>query len=193
MKQTYKHWPGYQAFTARHNRISTKFSEIAEHSMLISYSRIDCAIIGLSLVSTTHEMPAPRRKLQATVQETLTPPDELKDSQSIAKIKGAAGNNLYNVELPGSRQLLVELDPRFRSTIWLKRGGFVLVDTATLAERDNKINGEIINVVRDEKTWRKAPFWPQEFVKKTVVNDDSDEEEESKVGRMPTSDDENDT
>lgn len=135
-------------------------------------------------------MPPPRRKLQATVQETLNPPDELKESQSVARIKGAAGNNLYNVELPDSKTLLVELDARFRSKIWLRRGGFVLVDTATLADRDNKIDGEIINVVRDEKVWRKASFWPQEFVKKSAVSTDSDEEEEStsRVGQMPPSD-----
>lgn len=141
-------------------------------------------------------MPAPRRKLQATVEETLTPPDELKSTQRIAKIKGAAGNNLYNVELPNAKTLLVELDPRFRSTIWLKRGGFVLIDTATLAERENKIDGEIINVVRDERAWRKAPFWPREFMKKATISTDSDDEEEeekSKVGQMPPSDEESDT
>lgn len=139
-------------------------------------------------------MPAPRRKLQATVQETLTPPDELKSTQCIVRVNGAAGNNLYNVELPNAKTLLVELDPRFRSTIWLKRGGFVLIDTATLAERDNKIDGEIINVVRDERVWRKAPYWPQEFVKKTTISTDSDEEEEeSRVGQMPPSDEESNT
>ena len=140
-------------------------------------------------------MPPPRRKLQATVQETLTPPDELKDSQTIARIIGAAGNNLYNVELPGSKTLLVELDARFRSKIWLKRGGFVLVDTATLAERDNKIDGEIINVVRDERAWRKAHFWPQDFAKKATISTESDdeEEEESRVGKMPPSDEESES
>lgn len=140
-------------------------------------------------------MPPPRRKLQATVQETLTPPNHLKDSQSIARIIGAAGNNLYNVELPGSKTLLVELDARFRSKIWLRRGGFVLVDTSTLADRDNKIDGEIINVVRDERAWRKAPFWPQEFAKKSLVSMESDDEdeEESRVGKMPPSDEESES
>lgn len=140
-------------------------------------------------------MPPPRRKLQATVQETLTPPDQLKDSQSIARIIGAAGNNLYNVELRNSETLLVELDARFRSKIWLKRGGFVLVDTATLADRDNKIDGEIINVVRDERAWRKAHFWPHEFAKKSAISAESDDEdeEESRVGKMPPSDKESDS
>ncbi|KAK5094031.1 hypothetical protein LTR70_005473 [Exophiala xenobiotica] len=130
-------------------------------------------------------MPPPRRKLQATVEETLTPPAALSDGQHIARIKNAAGNNLYNVELAG------ELGARFRSTIWLKRGGFVLVDANTLADRENKIDGEIVNVVRDEKAWRKAPFWPKEFAKKFTITSDSDEEE-STVGKMPPSEDEDD-
>ena len=133
-------------------------------------------------------MPPPRRKLQATVEETLYPPVVLNDGQHIARIKSAAGNNLYNVELADTKMLLVELDARFRSSIWLKRGGFVLVDTKTLADRENKIDGEIVNVVRDEKAWRKASFWPKEFAKKSVIIDQS-EEEESTVGKMPPSDD----
>ena len=134
-------------------------------------------------------MPAPRRKLQAVVDETLTPPDSLATGQFIARIQGAAGNNLYNVELPDQKSILVELDARFRSKIWLKRGGYVLVDTKTLAERANKIEGEIVNVVRDEKAWRKAAYWPEEFKKKTVPMNDSDDEE-SRVGKLPPSDSE---
>lgn len=123
------------------------------------------------------------------MDETLTPPDTLEDGQLIAKIKSAAGNNLYNVEASDQTALLVELEARFRSKIWLKRGGYVLVDTKTLADRSNKIDGEIINVVRDEKAWRKAPYWPKEFVKRPITSTDSDEEE-STVGKMPPTDSE---
>lgn len=57
------------------------------------------------------------------------------------------------------KTILVELNPRFRSTIWLKRGSYVLVDTSPHLERGNKLKGEIVNVVRDEKEWRKAAYW----------------------------------
>lgn len=120
----------------------------------------------------------------------MTPPDDLKEGQYITRIKAAAGNNLYNVETADSKVMLVELEARFRSKIWLKRGGFVLVDTTTLAGRDNKIDGEIVNVVRDEKAWRKATFWPAGFVKKPPRQTDDSEEEESTAGKMPPSDDE---
>lgn len=62
-----------------------------------------------------------------------------------------------------------------------------MVDTATLAERDNKIDGEIVNVVRNEKAWRKAQFWPKEFAKKSIASTESDEEVESRVGQLPPS------
>lgn len=135
-------------------------------------------------------MGPPRRKLQETVEATLTPPDSLEHGQVIARVIKAEGNNLYSVELTSGKAVLVELPAKFRSTIWLKRGGFVVVDTTTLADRDNKLAGEVVNVVRDEKRWRKEGYWPKEFAKKSTPTISEDEEEESTVGKMPPSDDE---
>ena len=105
-------------------------------------------------------MGRPKRNLLATAEETSTPPAILGEGQTIARVKKAEGNNLYSVELPsGKESLLVELPSRFRSQIWIKRGGFVVVDTSAFEERDNKLDGEIINVVRDEKHWRKQAYW----------------------------------
>jgi probable RNA-binding protein EIF1AD len=100
------------------------------------------------------------------------------------------GKDLYTVQTADSSDLLAELEARFRGTIFVRRGGYVLVDTATTAARENKIQGEIVNIVRDEKAWRKRPFWPQEFVRKSATEDS--DEEDSLVGKMPPSDDEED-
>lgn len=108
---------------------------------------------------TTCTMPRPKRQLHATVEDTLTPPDSLSATQAIARITKGAGNNLYNAELPNKKPILVELEPKFRSTIWIKRGSYVLVDMEALADRENKLDGEITNVVRDEKAWRKMGYW----------------------------------
>ena len=57
---------------------------------------------------------------------------------------------------------VLELAQRFRNTIWIKRRGFVVVDLTPSEERskaNSKVQGEIINVVRDEKEWRKMPYW----------------------------------
>lgn len=68
----------------------------------------------------------------------------------------------------------------------------MLVDTNAMQDRENKLRGEIVNVVRDEKRWRKEKYWPKEFVKQPAaasLGDDEDEdEEESRVGKMPSSD-----
>ncbi|KAJ5893519.1 hypothetical protein N7495_005210 [Penicillium taxi] len=133
-------------------------------------------------------MGPPRRKMLATAQETLTPPAELTETQLIARAIKATGNNIYLIELSNKTQMLVELPARFRSTIWIKRGSYIVIDTKASDERENKIGGEIINVVLDEKAWKKASFWPKEFVKQPVAAADSDSEEESRVGKMPSSD-----
>jgi probable RNA-binding protein EIF1AD len=153
----------------------------------------------------------PKRNLHAIDQETTTPPDALPATQQIARVHSAAGNNLYRVELPSSSTnssttpsstdttssptILAELPLRFRHTIWIKRGMYVVVDTAALAERDNKLGGEIVNIVREEKEWRKMPYWPKEFPvgrswATAAGDDDSSEEEEDRGPRMPSSDDE---
>ncbi|KAF2129310.1 nucleic acid-binding protein [Dothidotthia symphoricarpi CBS 119687] len=132
-------------------------------------------------------MPRPKRNVLATMDSTLTPPDTLPPSNSLARITKAEGKNLYNAELPDGTEVLVELEAKFRSTIWIKRGSYVLVDTAAMADRENKLDGEIVNVVRDEKAWRKMAYWPKEFAKKSTYIADSDEEE-STVGKMPPAD-----
>ncbi|KAL4741961.1 hypothetical protein BDV11DRAFT_167649 [Aspergillus similis] len=131
-------------------------------------------------------MPPPRRKVLATAEETMFPPDELAQGQEIARVIKATGNNIYSVQFSSKQTALVELPAKFRSTIWMKRGSFVVVDTNALDTRDNKLGGEIVNIVRDEKAWRKAHYWPKEFVKQPVVA--SDDEDESNVGKMPSSD-----
>ena len=130
-----------------------------------------------------------RRKVRAAAEDTLTPPESLTQGQMIARVVKNQGKDLYNVETADAAELLVELEARFRGNVFVRRGGYVLVDVTLAAERENKIQGEIVNVVGDEKAWRKQSFWPQKFVKKTVV-DDSDED--SVAGKMPPSGDEDD-
>lgn len=135
-------------------------------------------------------MPRPKRDLHAVAQETVTPPAQLPNDHHIARVKHNAGSNLYHLELAApaaADMLLAELPARFRSTIWIKRGSFVVVDTSARAGRDNKLGGEIVNVVRDEKAWRKMAYWPAEFAaKKSFYDEDSDDE----GPRMPPSDSE---
>ncbi|KAJ4387126.1 hypothetical protein N0V93_007715 [Gnomoniopsis smithogilvyi] len=120
-------------------------------------------------------MGKPRRNIVAAAEESATPPDELTADQVIARVTKAEGNSLYTCTLPNTKTVLVELAERFRNTIWIKRGGFVLIDRTPSEERtkaNSKVDGEIINVVRDEKGWRKMPYWPKEFPKFTYEADE---------------------
>ncbi|KAE9371508.1 nucleic acid-binding protein [Stipitochalara longipes BDJ] len=134
-------------------------------------------------------MGRPKRNVFAAAEETSTPPSSLTPTQAIARVIKAEGNCLYSCKLPDQKTFLVELPSRFRNTIWIKRGGYVLIDTKEADVRQNKIDGEIINVVRDEHIWRKEAYWPKEFAKASTYPEDSDEEE-STVGKMPPSDSE---
>ncbi|KAI4628283.1 hypothetical protein J4E83_001083 [Alternaria metachromatica] len=136
-------------------------------------------------------MARPKRNVLATIDSTITPPDALAPNHAIARITKAEGKNIYAAELPDGKPVLAELEARFRSTVWIKRGSYVVVDTSALADRENKLDGEIVNVVRDEKAWRKMSYWPKEFVKKSTYVQDSDDEE-STVGKMPPSDSDED-
>ncbi|CEJ90257.1 Putative Translation initiation factor 1A/IF-1 [[Torrubiella] hemipterigena] len=129
-----------------------------------------------------------RRHVLAAADETISPPDSLTPTQSLARVIKPEGNNLFTCELPNKKTLLLELADRFRNTIWIKRGGFVLAQRYEADGTEMRAAGEIINVVRGEKEWRKMPYWPKEFGK--AAYDVSDSEEESTVGKMPPSDSE---
>ncbi|KAF6831728.1 translation initiation factor 1A/IF-1 [Colletotrichum musicola] len=133
-------------------------------------------------------MGRPKRSAQAAAEEALTPPDALSGNQSIVRVLRAEGNNLYACELPNKKDMVLELAQRFRNTIWIKRGGYVLAER--YEEPEGRVQGEIINVVRDEKAWRKQSYWPKEFAKSRY--EDEDEESDSNVGKMPPSDSEDD-
>jgi probable RNA-binding protein EIF1AD len=135
-------------------------------------------------------MAPPRRNVQATADETSTPPQALSPDEIICRVEKAKGHNLFAVFSAAGKSLVVELPAQFRGKFWIKRGGYVLVDIAAFEERDNKLDGEVITVIREEREWRKQKYWPAEFTKKTSYEDSDDEEEdESVVGKMPPSSD----
>ncbi|KAL2208601.1 nucleic acid-binding protein [Sarocladium strictum] len=132
-------------------------------------------------------MGKPRRAMMAEAEEALTPPDTLSGSQCIVRVIKAAGNNVYNCELPSKKTVELELAQRFRNTIWIRRGGYVLAERYPADSEEKRVAGEIVNIVRDEKMWRKQSYWPKEFTKSSSQ---SDSEDDSNVGKMPPSDSE---
>jgi probable RNA-binding protein EIF1AD len=134
-------------------------------------------------------MGRPKREILATFDETLNPPATLPNHHTICRVVKAAGNNLFNVADAAGKTLLVELPAQFRSRFWIKRGGYVLVNMQAFAERENKLDGEIVNLVGEERIWRKMNYWPKEFEKRGVYEEsdeeDEDEDVQSNVGKMP--------
>ncbi|KAG6030500.1 hypothetical protein E4U41_007820 [Claviceps citrina] len=137
-------------------------------------------------------MPKPKRTLLATAEQTLSPPPTLQPNQLLVRVTKPQGNNLYTCQLPDKTTLVLELAQRFRNTIWIRRGGFVLAERYADADGagGSRAEGEIVNVVREEKLWRKQTYWPKEFTKNAYHL--SDDEDDSNAGKMPPSDSEQD-
>ena len=119
---------------------------------------------------------APKRIFSAIDDLTSAPPNPpLPPSQVIGRISQAQGKNLFTCVLPSDSALvLAELAPIFRNKAWLRRGGYVLIDTAAFEGRENKIGGQIVNVVRNEKDWRKMEYWYAHTHTRTYGNHSTD-------------------
>jgi probable RNA-binding protein EIF1AD len=104
-------------------------------------------------------MGRPKRNVLAAAQESLNPPEALESNQALVRVVKPEGNNLYTCELPNKKPILLELAQRFRNTIWVRRGGIVLAERYPAGSEETRAVGEIINVVRDEKSWRKQVYW----------------------------------
>jgi probable RNA-binding protein EIF1AD len=104
-------------------------------------------------------MGRPKRNVLAAAEEALTPPDTLPPNQVLVRVIKPEGNNLYTCELPSKKTLLLELAQRFRNTIWIRRQGFVVAELYEAGSEESRAAGEIVNVVRDEKLWRKQSYW----------------------------------
>ena len=131
----------------------------------------------------------PKRQILADASTASTPPATLPPTHRIARVVRARGNNVFAVTLPGDakREALAELAGNLRSTFWIRRGAFVVVDGAALAARENKLVGEIVTVIMEVKRWRKMGYWPEEF---RAAEEEDDSEEDEGVGMPPSEDEE---
>ena len=104
-------------------------------------------------------MGPPNRKALTAAKAPLSPPDAIEPNHSLVRVIRPKGNNLFTCELPSRKPVLLELAQRFRNTIWVKRGGFVVAERYGESAEETRADGEIVNIVRDEKLWRKQPYW----------------------------------
>eukprot|EP00099_Drosophila_melanogaster_P007350 NP_001260011.1 uncharacterized protein Dmel_CG31957, isoform B [Drosophila melanogaster] len=105
------------------------------------------------------------------------------ETQQIARVISSRGNNLHEVETV-DETFLVSMPNKFRKSMWVKRGDFLLVEPI---EEGDKVKAEICKILTPEhiKEYTKAAIWPDKFTKKPVQEeatsqnkDDSDFEDD---------------
>ncbi|GLC42676.1 hypothetical protein PLESTB_001126200 [Pleodorina starrii] len=128
-----------------------------------------------------------RKHVTLGLDEDVQPPEP---GQSIVRALGSRGSNLIAVEFPDGRQTLVLMPAKFNKKLWVKRGGYLLVEDSPAAGDDTKVTGTILSVLYDDqiKQLSKMPgVWPKEFALKAdkgsledmMPPSGSDEEEEA--------------
>lgn len=90
-------------------------------------------------------------------------------TQFIAKVLSGRGNNLHEVSSAEGEIFLVSMPTKFRKTVWIKRGDFVLCDS--IAEGD-KVRGEIFRVLyKDQIRYiKQSGLWPSQFEVQMVAD-----------------------
>lgn len=144
-----------------------------------------CKRVGLHRSQDT----MPRKGVQRILQNVGEPPSELAENQVIGSVVKPRGNSQYEIKISdgtssklGVPNTIVGIMPKkFRNTVYVKRGGYLLVDLYDDLVKDgtDKLHGEISNIVLDRKEWQRYPYWPSEFeVRPEIDLPDSDSEDE---------------
>lgn len=83
-----------------------------------------------------------RKHVTRELEEDLSVPSE---SQSIVQLIESRGNNLHEAMDVNGERFLISMPRKFRNSIWVKRGDFVIIEP--IAEGD-KVKGEIVKILR---------------------------------------------
>ncbi|KAF8341628.1 uncharacterized protein EI90DRAFT_3012143 [Cantharellus anzutake] len=116
---------------------------------------------GLSTDALYWQNQMPRKRPQNT--DEIDSPADLVQNQRICVVKKFLGSNLYEC-WDGEATLSIELPPRFRKSIWMRRGSSVVVTLFETTEEtsSSKLDGEIAVVLQPDqiKSWKKRGLWP---------------------------------
>ncbi|KAH8273581.1 hypothetical protein KR018_002270 [Drosophila ironensis] len=89
------------------------------------------------------------------------------EQQKIVRVVSSRGNNLHEVETDRADEenFLVSMPNKFRKSMWVKRGDFLLIEPI---EEGDKVKAEICKILTSEhvKEFTKAGIWPDRFAKK---------------------------
>ncbi|KAI3422049.1 hypothetical protein GPALN_012586 [Globodera pallida] len=93
------------------------------------------------------------------VKEIVVP----SDNEFIAKILASRGNNLHEVETADGKNFLVSMPTKFRKTLWVRRGSYVILHPI---EEGDKVRAEIVHVLDAENITflMERHIWPEKFI-----------------------------
>lgn len=95
-------------------------------------------------------------------QQELVPPTA---RQQIVRAKLSRGSNIFEAETADGRDLLCFLPAKFNKKLWIKRGGYIIVEEGDAGVED-KVTATIVKVLYepDVKALKKlSGVWPAEF------------------------------
>ncbi|KAG0226562.1 putative RNA-binding protein eif1ad [Mortierella sp. GBA43] len=100
------------------------------------------------------------RRKQAPA-DILTDLPEIEEGQQFARVIATRGNNVHEVQFPDGREILANLPPKFRSLVWVKRGSYVIIQSAE-EEDKTKVEGDIVAVLFPDhiKRYKQDGAWP---------------------------------
>jgi len=122
-------------------------------------------------------------KKKYVVNEALQRYELPDEKHYIVKIIAPRGNNLHEVITPSGSTFLVTMPTKFRRTIFIKRGDYLLVEDI---EEGDKVKAEIVQILFKDniKYIRSRNCWPKEF---EDVQEEENNDERSVDDMMPPS------
>jgi len=87
--------------------------------------------------------------------------------------------------------LSIELPPRFRKSLWIRRGSFIVINIFETTEEtsSSKLDGEVAIVLQPDqvKSWKKRGLWPNHLDPKAEESEE-DVELENEIPESPEPD-----
>ncbi|KAK8823179.1 hypothetical protein WA538_002327 [Blastocystis sp. DL] len=126
-----------------------------------------------------------RKGVTSSVLDDYPVPEE---GETLARIVGSRGGNMFEVELPNSDTCLAILPTKFNKLIWMKRGDYVIISGSegqftTASGKQNGVEAMIQHILMKDQInhIKKEGLWPaswEEETKNEVPEDSPAEEQE---------------
>jgi len=127
-----------------------------------------------------------KRKIAVNTLTNLPVPGE---TEKIARVTELRGSNICEVEIPEGEKFLVQLPTKFRKTVWVKRGNYVIINRPTAWDNmQYKVKAMVQHILFPDqiKYLKNESLWPKEFgvespvqeAKPNVSKKTNEEEEE---------------